>query len=456
MNWRRILIIAFVVIIIAAIGFFVFQQFSGTEEEAAAGPTTDVDSIAVDTGVNTVGAEGILVPLRNSPLSVPFSGQIVEIYVSAGDAVNSGDPLLRLDSADQEIALQQAQSGIAQAEASLQSAQAGLQQAEKARNLAELGVTAAEAQLDLVEAGPTEEQVALSRLGVEAAEAGISAAAGNQALVLEGAQSSQILAAESRLQAAQAAERQLRNALNEASGDQQLRLEDQLLAAVANVSAAQAALDEVRQGATQAERSAAGAAVAQANSQVAAAQAQLDLLQVGAREEQLELARVGVRQAEAGLAETALAVEQAETAIVQAEAGLEQAQATFDAAQKALDMTILNAPFAGTVADMAFELGEVASPGLPAVVLADFDGWLVETTDLKEQDVVALAVGFPVEVILDALPSDSFAGSVIDISPVSSIVDGDVTYVVTISLEDVTNAPLRWGMTAAVDIDVEK
>ncbi len=456
MNWRRILIIAFVVIIIAAIGYFVFQQFSGSEEETADVPIADVDSIAVDTGVDTVGAEGILVPLRNSSLSVPFSGQVAEIFVSAGDKVNLGDPLLRLDSADQEIVLQQAQAGLAQAEANLQSAQAGLQQAEKARNLAELGVAAAGAQLDLVEAGPTEEQVTLSRLGVQAAEAGISAAAGNQALVLEGAQTSQILAAESRLQAAKAAEKQLRDDLNEASGDQQQRLEDQLLAAVANVNAAQAALDEVRQGATQAERSAAGAAVAQANSQVAAAQAKLDLLQVGAREEQLEVARVGVQQAEAGLAEADLAVRQAETAVAQAEAGLEQAQATVDAAQKALDLTTLIAPFAGTVADIAFELGEVASPGMPAVVLADFDGWLIETTDLKEQDVVALAIDFPVEVILDALPSETLAGTVTEISPVSSIVDGDVTYVVTIRLNDVANMPLRWGMTAAVDIDVEK
>jgi HlyD family secretion protein len=461
MNWRRILIIAFVVIIIAVGGFFVFQQFGPQEEETEDTQANDPNTTTVDTGVDVVGAEGTLVPLRHVQLSVPLSGQVAELFVAEGDEVAEGDPLLRLDTADQEVALQQAQAGLTQAEANSESAQAGLAVAESAKAMAELGVKSAETQLALVEAGPTAEQIAVSELGVSAAEAGITAAAGNQALVVESAPSAQILAAEARLRAAQAAEKQVRDSLDDANGSDKERLEEQLVAAVANVNAAQAALDEVRQGATQAQRLSAGSAVVQSSAQRDAAQAQLDLLLAGAREEQLEVARVGVQQAEAALGEAELAAALAETAVAQAEAGVQQASATVNAAQKALDLMTLEAPFGGTVADLAIELGEVASPGFPVVTIADFDGWLVETTDLKEFDVVALAVDFPVDLVLDAFPGEDLRGTVTDIDAIGRFEDqfkqsGDILYKITILLDDPGDLALRWGMTADVTIDTDQ
>jgi multidrug resistance efflux pump len=421
MNWRRIIVIALVVVVIIAVGLFVFQRL-GQEDEAVSETTSgDVDTLAIETGVDTVGAEGIVIPLRDTSLSFTLSGQVAEIFVTEGELVSEGDPLLRLDSTDQEVALQQAEAGLAQAQSNLESAQAGLMAAQAAKNLAELGVDSANAQLALIESGPIDEQIAVSELGVAAAEAGIIAAAGNQALVVEDTASARILAAEAQLRAAQANEKQVRDSLNATEDEEEENiLENQLIAAVSNVNAAQATLDELRAGATQAERLSAGSAVSQASAQRDAAQAQLDLLLAGAREEQLEVARVGVQQAEAALAEAELAVSQAEAGVAQAEAGLLQAQATAGAAQSALDLMTLNAPFEGIVADIPLELGEVASQIRPAVVIADFDGWLVETSDLKEQDVVALAVGFPVEISVDALPGE------------------------------------RWGMTTSVEIDTNQ
>lgn len=458
MNWRRIIIIALVVIVIVAVGLFVFQRLSEPEDEMVAETTPgDVDTQAIDTGVDTVGAEGTIVPLRDTSLTFSMSGQVAEIFVAEGDSVSERDPLIRLDSTDQEVALHQAQAGLAQAQSNLESAQAGLVAAQTAQRMAELGVDAANAQLAVVEAGPTEEQISVSELGVSAAEAGISAAAGNLSLVTENPAAAQILAAEAQLRAAQAAEKQVRDALNATDDDEEEDiLEDELIAAVSDVNAAQARLEELRSGATQAERLSASSAVSQAAAQRDAAQAQLDLLLAGAREEQLEVARVGVQQAEAALTESELALSQAETTVAQAEAGVLQAQATVNAAQSALDLMTLNAPFDGVVAHITLELGEVASLTRPAVVIADFDGWLVETSDLKEQDVVALAVGFPVEINVDALPDETLQGTVVDVSPVSQIVDGDVTYVVTIQLDEADDLPLRWGMTTSVEIDTDQ
>lgn len=255
MNWRRIIVIALVVVVIIAVGLFVFQRL-GQEDEAVSETTSgDVDTLAIETGVDTVGAEGIVIPLRDTSLSFTLSGQVAEIFVTEGELVSEGDPLLRLDSTDQEVALQQAEAGLAQAQSNLESAQAGLMAAQAAKNLAELGVDSANAQLALIESGPIDEQIAVSELGVAAAEAGIIAAAGNQALVVEDTASARILAAEAQLRAAQANEKQVRDSLNATEDEEEENiLENQLIAAVSNVNAAQATLDELRAGATQAER----------------------------------------------------------------------------------------------------------------------------------------------------------------------------------------------------------
>ncbi len=126
------------------------------------------------------------------------------------------------------------------------------------------------------------------------------------------------------------------------------------------------------------------------------------------------------------------------------------------AAQEALDQRTLTAPFAGTVARLDAELGEVVSAGAPIVTLADFSQWLVETTDLTELDVVAIANGFDTAVRVDALPDETLSGVVNDIARVADLSQGDVTYRVRIALNDTANLPLRWGMTAFVDIQTNE
>ena len=86
-------------------------------------------------------------------------------------------------------------------------------------------------------------------------------------------------------------------------------------------------------------------------------------------------------------------------------------------------------------------------------ILADFSQWLVETTDLTERDVVEVARGLAVAIEVDAFPGEILAGVVTDISSVSANVLGDVTYSVTVGVTDDQGVPLRWGMTAVVNVD---
>ena len=187
------------------------------------------------------------------------------------------------------------------------------------------------------------------------------------------------------------------------------------------------------------------------------AQAQLELLLVGTKPEQIAVTEAGVEQAVKAVAEAELAVVSAGQTVAQAEARVAQAQAGIDAAHAALERLTLTAPFDGIVADIAVRLGETVSPGVPVLTLADVNRWLVETTDLSELDVASVAIGDRVEVEVDALPDQILMGTLIDIAPISSLVQGDVTYVVTARLDDAylqddSELPLRWGMTAVVNV----
>jgi multidrug resistance efflux pump len=312
----------------------------------------------------------------------------------------------------------------------------------------------------LVQSPPLTQEVALSELGIAAAEAGINLAASNRNVSLNVATDAQILSAEAQVAQANASLNAIQNQYddlieNEMLGaiEEDTRLQVQI--AEANQAAAQARLNELNAGATAAQERVAGAGVTVAQVERARAQAQLNLLLAGATPEQISQAEVAVQQAETAVTRAELTISQAEAAVAQAETAVAQAQASVDAAQDVLDRMTLTAPFAGTIASLNLELGEVAAPGVPVGIIADFAGWQVETTDLTELDIVAVKVGLPVDVQVDALPDEVVEGTVEDISAVSSLTRGDVTYAVTIRLDDVSDLPLRWGMTTFVDVDVE-
>lgn len=130
-----------------------------------------------------------------------------------------------------------------------------------------------------------------------------------------------------------------------------------------------------------------------------------------------------------------------------------QAQAALEAAQTMLAEASLRAPFAGTIVTIDTEVGEVVAPGAPVVMLADLSEWRVETLDMQEGDAVRLRRGQRVRVKVAALPGETLAGVVERIALSASAYQGNVTYVVRVRLEE-TAAPLSWGMTAFVEIDV--
>jgi len=137
-----------------------------------------------------------------------------------------------------------------------------------------------------------------------------------------------------------------------------------------------------------------------------------------------------------------------------ARARYETARANLEAARAALSNAELRAPFAGTVLSLDISAGDIAAPGVPIVFLADTAAWTVETKDLAEIDISRVALGQPARVELDAFPGETFSGLVTEIDPVGREYLGDMTYKVTITLDE-ADARFLWNMTAVVTIQVE-
>jgi HlyD family secretion protein len=460
MKSRRGLIIALIAILIVAAGLYAWQPWRQADEED--GGDTPVTATGNETPLavsgDTVFADGRLVPARQATLAVETGGLLEEIAVAEGDSVEAGEALLHLDRREAQIGVRQAEAALAQAEADVLAAQARLQSAQEGARIAVLGIDAAEAQLAALTAAPQDERVALAQGAVDAASAGVAQAAGERDVTLE-TDPAAIAAAEARLQAAEANLFAVRVANEPATQNPDLEEDEReqaqlrLNAAIAAVDAAQAELEALQEGATEAEARAANNAVASAAQQRAAAQADLDLLQVGARPQAVAAAEAEVAQARQAAAEAETQIDGAQAAVRQAQAQVVVAEADLQAAQTALARRTLRAPFAGTVVEIMVKAGQTVAAGTPAVILADFAAWRVESSDLTELDVVKIEEGQMVDISVDAFPGEPLQAQILRIAGAPTPSGDDVTYEVTAVLQEAPGVSLRWGMTVLMTIE---
>jgi HlyD family secretion protein len=214
-------------------------------------------------------------------------------------------------------------------------------------------------------------------------------------------------------------------------------------AAEQQVSSAQASLDKLRAGADADDLAAARAAIANS-------QAVLDKLGGEQRTGTLDAAQAAVDQAQANLDKLRAGAPKGDLAV--AAADVQRAQAALKLAQVAVTETELRAPFAGTVGALDVRVGEYAAPSTPVAQLAGLAAWQIETTDLTEQNIVRVRPGSPASVAFDAIPDLDLRGAVSRIRPLGENKQGDITYAVTINL-DQQDPRLHWYMTATVAIE---
>ena len=137
-----------------------------------------------------------------------------------------------------------------------------------------------------------------------------------------------------------------------------------------------------------------------------------------------------------------------------ARAQLDQAQNRADAAEAALRIaqvqasrTVVKAPFAGVIADVPTEVGEVVAPGQPVVRLVRLDPIEISLS-VPDRDVVALETGLEVGVRTGAR-GELFHGTIAHISPAADLETR--TFEVKVEVPN-PEAKLLPGMIAGVEL----
>ncbi len=189
----------------------------------------------------------------------------------------------------------------------------------------------------------------------------------------------------------------------------------------------------------------------------------------------LDNARMALEQARANLVAGRAAVSSAEANI-----GLLQAQRNEavnavrtqelarDQAKRDLDFTILKAPYAGFVGNVAVQTGDLVSAGKRLASLVPLDELYIRA-NFKETQIGQLEPGSKVRVHVDAYEDRPIEGTVESIAPASGAVfsllppenaTGNFTKVVqrvpvriSIPKEDLESQHLRAGLSVVVDVD---
>ncbi len=439
---RRILSILVVIVVLAAAGwgYLRYQQ----TQEAAAQAAAAQQAESVDDLANVIWASGKLTPVTWAGLSPAATGIVSQLPVNEGDWVAAGQLLLALDNGVAQSQVTIAEAALAEAEAALVKLQAGATAAEIAA--AQAQVVAGEANVALAASGMLELQAA-----IDAANVGVAQAQRQYAELASHPNAAENTAALAQVAVAQAGVRQAQAAYNVVRGDPQIgaRPESLTLAQMtASLEAAQALAAFTTQGATQPQLAVAAAAIDAASAQVIMAESRAPGVEAGVK------AAIAARASAQAALDRLLAGATVED-LAMAAARVQSAQAALVSAQAQLAQSQVVAPFAGQVGTINVRLGEQATAGVFSILLGDTQTMHVETTDLRETDVVRLTVDMPVEVTFDALPDQVFQGTIARIAPVSSSTQGSTNYTVQVDLAEL-NEQLRWGMTAFVNIQVER
>jgi HlyD family secretion protein len=432
-------IVAIVVVAVVAVAVFAAMQFRNQRSQAASAPTAEAaqaEPPAAQRADDRVVVDGRVVPVQRADLSLATSGILAEVLVAEGDQVEAGQPLMRLQAAQQQAAVAQAQAQLTRTQARLAELKAGAQAQEI--DAANAVLEQAQARLDRVQNGPLPAEADAARAALTEAQAALQG-------VLSGASGPQVIAAQAELANAEALQRQAQAAYDQVAGlaDIGARPESAQLEQATNaVNAARARLADLNQGASASD-------VAVSRARVQRAQAQFDLLSA-ANPAAVAEAEAAVRQAQAQLALLEAGVRPETIAVAEAEVAA--AQATLDQAKAALADSELRAPFAGTIAALTVNLGEQVAAGVPVVSLADLSRWQIETEDLTEFDVVGLKANDTVTLTFDALPDLAKDGVVNRIRPIGQDNRGDIVYTLVIDPAQ-QDERLLWNMTAVVTIE---
>ena len=139
--------------------------------------------------------------------------------------------------------------------------------------------------------------------------------------------------------------------------------------------------------------------------------------------------------------------------INQAEIQLDLAKIDYEEAKKNLDEYILYASYDGVIFSSDFKIGnDNAGASMISIISNDF---LVKST-IGETDISKVTAGDEVYISLDAYPDQQFLGAIEKIIPIAVEESNIISFEISIKLNDLEGAELYYGLSASVDIVIEK
>lgn len=384
-----------IIIALAAGGYYAYTQYQARQAQAA---LENIITQPVRRGplTATVGATGTVRANQTAVLSWQTSGTVDTVSVEIGDTVSAGDVLasLRESSLQQNVIL--ARNEILNAQKSIENLQEPPTELMLAQ--ARQAITDAEKALDTAERRVRSLQLSASQADIDQARANLTLAQNNLDKArdafepYENKPETDLVRANFLSRLAQA----------QKEYDAALRLLNNLLGtanpldvavALANLEVAQAALLD--------------------------AQERYEDLQAGPDERDIQML---------------------ETRIT--------------AAQTVLDQVQITAPFDATITDVQVKPGDQAAPGKITFQIDDLSRLLVDV-QVSEIDINRIQPGQNVILTFDAILAKEYSGRVIQVAPVGDLLQGVVSFKVTVELLD-ADQDVRPGMTAAVNIVVSE
>ncbi len=187
------------------------------------------------------------------------------------------------------------------------------------------------------------------------------------------------------------------------------------------------------------------AAVTQAEGDLASAQAALELAKVNAARTQKLFVEKNSAQQD---------VDSATATLHQAEAGVKLKQGAVDKAKADLDHCTITSPIDGVVISRNVDVGQTVAASLQAPVIFQIANDLTKMqidSNVAEADVGAVEVGQDVDFTVDAFPTRTFHGKVVQVRNAPITVQNVVTYDTVIGVDN-KDLKLKPGMTANVSI----
>ena len=133
------------------------------------------------------------------------------------------------------------------------------------------------------------------------------------------------------------------------------------------------------------------------------------------------------------------------------QASVDQARAARDLSKTRLDYALIKAPFDGVVTRVDADLGSTIPAGRVIIAIADISEYRIKL-NIDETDIAKIKEGQDVHIGLDAYPDANLTAKVAEVASTATTVQGVVNYIVTVTLKNTQQAPLKLGMTADANI----